>query len=427
MIEKFSYEPEIINGELWEKRIKEDSENYLKKISNFSDKRGIKGDELFNLTLDYRGARIAFRSVLTPSGDITKGLFQALCPELESFVTVCEWLGSSESRNQKKLLEYQNIKKYLEENDSSKLCELKGNYRLALNDYSRIITFYASINIIDKFSNFYEWERVPFLKRSSEIFDFYYSPIFMSSMKSNDKLISEEKFSFFTLIFKPIFIMNEFAKFEIFSCTNSSKKEVSCYIMNKELVKKLENDIGKIFLGLFADKIYKKNGYQRELVLFNSSLELDGNEIAGHFVSQKMYYNYLLDRNLFICSNENFEEYCRKTFFFIKKYYNKEVTINLDYFIKLYLSKFFVLIENSWYYKPYIFDELNTEEFIEFLQIINFSDKIKNPSKMIQIMKFNKKYSKFKKYLSFLNEYNYFSKRILINKINKYKNRWEIQ
>lgn len=416
------YKPERINQEKWNKRKEEDEINFSNEIF-FLDKRGVKGDNLFNLTLDNLGSEIRHRLVTVVTGqNVDKGMVIALCPELECFVTLIDWMGPGTNRKKERLAYYHKLNSFINSKDNNKVCKIKGNYRLKRENYSTITISWGNVEIEEKDKIFYEWERVPFLKRSAENFSYFPSPIFIPPVVSKEECISEERVLYFTSMFKLKLLENERAVLCFFYSTSPYQKETEVIIYDPKIMDQLNKNRDSIFLGLFEDKIYRwKKDYEREFVLVSLSEKLDGNEIAGHLITQRMYYNYLKNRSLKICSDEELKNKCKTLFFQIEKTYQKPVNMPFDFFIRTYLEAYFIKVDSVWYYKPYLLKDLNKEEFSEFLEYTSAPED--NKEKVLYLLKLRKKYQKYKNYLDFINIYNFYSKRTMIDLINNYNTR----
>lgn len=423
------YKPKEIDTEKWLKREKVDLTNFSNEISYFMDKRGVIGDSLFELTLDNQSSNISHREISVFTGDkVAKGMFHALCPELESFISLTNWMGSSSERKTERVKYFQELKKFIVENKLDKVCKIKGNYRIKNGEFATITLSWATLRIKEREKKFYDWERVPFIKRSAENFAYFTSPIFMSSIPSNEEDVSEDKVSYFSLLFRIKNIQNNIVRIIIPHCTNPYMKETDVIVYDSKLLDTIKKITNKFFIGLFEDKIYKKKKYfQREFVLLNISQDIDGNDIAGHFITQRLYYNYLKDRQLYLCTKEEFQKRCNITFYHVKKSYDKEVTMPYEFFSKLYLEAYFIEIKDKIFYKPFIFKNLDKNSYIEFIQYLeDKKEKSKEFTNQLKIMNLHKKYYEFESYLEFLNHYNFYSKRTLIDLINKWVEKWEV-
>ncbi|RLJ01022.1 MAG: hypothetical protein DRP06_00490 [Candidatus Aenigmatarchaeota archaeon] len=423
------YRPQEIDAEKWLKREKNDAEGFSKNRSCRMDKEGIIGESLFELTLDNQSSNISHRSVSVFTGDrVAKGLFHALCPELETFVTLINWMGSNTERNIKRLKYHQELIKFIEENKSDKICKIKGNYRIKKDDFAEVILYRGCLNIEDKLKKFYEWERVPFIKRSAETFAYFPSPIFMSSTPSNEEGVSEDKVSYFTLLFKIKNIQNNIVRLILYHCTNPYVKELDVIVYDPDLLDKLKQKTNEYFIGLFEDKIYKKNkSFNREFVLLKLSQELEGNDIAGHFIAQQLYYNYLKDLELYICTKKEFQKRCNLVFYHVKKSYGKDVNQHCGLFSQVYLDAYFVDIDDKIYYKPFIFKSLTNEEYIKFIAYLKQNRKEMDAAvERSDRIRLDLEYGKYKRYLEFLNNYNFYSKRTLIDIINEWVDVWKV-
>jgi len=422
-----TFKPKEIETELWLKRFDEDEQNFVKDISIGIDKRGIVGESLFNLSLDSVGSDLSRRSISVFTGDlVAKGMFHALCPELESFVTLTNWMGATEDRKEIRVKYFKEIKRFLEEKNPNTICSIIGNYRIKRADYSTLLLFRGEVNIKDKGKMFYNWSKVPYIKRSAETFAYFPSPIFMSSVPSQEISVAEEKISYFTSIFRIKKMMGDTATISLFYCTNPHTKEVDVIIKNEMLKQKLEINRDSIFLGLFEEKIYKKKGdFFRDFLILECSEDLKGEEIAGHLVSLRMYYNYLKNRDLLLCNNEQFITRCKTVFYHITTSYKKKINISLNEFIEYFIQDYFIQIGDNWYYRPFILKDLTKSEFRDFIDYLNLLKKEKRD--MIAMIKYLK-YFKQKQFLDFVNTYNLYSKRTLINMIETYNDqggRWK--
>lgn len=425
-----SYISKVIDEEKMLKRKKDDEENFLKDatVSKFTDKLGIIGHSLFELTLDNYNSNIAHRSVSVFTGDlVAKGMFHALCPELETFITVTDWMGSSVDRKKERVKYFQEFKRFIQEDDQDKICRIKGNYRIKRGDFATVVLYLGDIIIKEKGKRFYEWERVPFIKRSAEDFDYFMSPAFMSSVPSDEENVSEDKVSYFTLLFKVIDIYNNILKLAIYHCTNPVINEIEVTV-DPKLLAELKQNTNEYYIGLFEDKIYKKNkDIHREFVLLNLSPELNGDDIAGHFITQRLYYNYLKNFNLCICTKEEFEKRCKTIFYHVKTFYNKNIMFNSEFFKNSYIDAYFIEYKGNIYYKPYIFKNLNNEEYFELLDYLEIKNKNKRDlEEQSKMMRLHSKYMKYDSYLKFINQYILCSKRNLINSINNGVEKWNV-
>jgi len=423
------YKPQEIEAERWLKREKEDMTNFSKEIPHLMDKRGVIGDMLFDLTLDNQSSNISHRELSVFTGDrVAKGIFQALCPELETFITLINWMGSSSERKTHRVKYFQELKQFIIENRTSEVCKIIGNYRIKNGEFATVILSWADVEISKKEKTFYDWWRVPFIKRSAENFAYFTSPVFMSSAPSNEKNVAEDRVSCFSLLFKIKNIQNNIVRIDIPHCTTPYTKETDVIIYDQKLLDSLSKSMDTYFIGLFEDKIYLKNKYfHREFVLLNISEELDGNDIAAHFITQRLYYNHLKDQQLYLCSKEEFQKRGSLIFYHVRKSYNKEVTMPFEFFRKMYLEAYFVDIGDKIYYKPFIFKNLDKESYAEFMQYLKGKkDNPKEITNLLELMKLHKKYNKHASNLEFLNRYNFYSKRTLIDSIKKWEEKWKV-
>jgi len=417
--------PKQIEIEKWENRGKADTENFIDSTFKYADNLGIKGDKLFDLTLDNNSSSICTRKVsLEIGGSASKGMFHSFCPELETYVTLINWLGDSSTRNKERLNYHKILKEFNESKEGNKVCKIRGNYRIKKGEFSNILLYHSKIEIKDKKKNFLDWSKAPFLKRSGETINYFPSPVFMSSVKSELKNVGEERIYCFSAIFKFVSLKNNLLSIKILNCTNTYDKAVEVFVEDKELIEKLKNDSSSTFVGLFEDKIYRKNSYQREFVLHMAE-KSSGDMIVAHLLTQRMYYNYLMEGNLHICSNlklrGRYESICRRVF----EEYNEELELPFDLFCKFYFGDYFVNINDNWFYRPYVLQKLaSQEEFKEFLDFLSeCQDTVDDDIiKLIELRQKKEKYQRHKIYLEFINNYNYYSKRTLIEIINN--ERW---
>lgn len=422
-----TFRPKDIDTELWLKRFDEDEQNFVNDLFVGIDKIGIIGNNIFNLSLDSIGSDLSRRSISVFTGDlISKGMFHALCPELESFITLTNWMGASDDRKEDRVKYFKEIKRFLDEKSPNKICSIEGNYRITRANYSTLLLYRGNIVIKEKGDKFYDWSKAPYIKRSAETFAYFPSPIFMSTVPSDEMSVAEDKVSYFTSIFKLKKISSETATISLFYCTNPHLKEVDVMIKDNDLKEKLEEDRDAVFLGLFEEKIFKKRGeFFRDFVLLECSNNLSGEEIAGHLISLRLYYNYLKNRDLLLCTDEELIERCKIVFYHVKNSYKKKINISLDEFLKDFIENYFIKVNDKWYYRPFILKDLNESEFKDFIEYLDMLKEEKpNMVAMIKYMK----YFKLKHFLDFINKYNFYSKRTLINMIDVHKDlegRWK--
>jgi hypothetical protein len=407
------------------KNKKYDDYYFIKEISNsLIDNVGIIGEELFELSLDSLGS--SFDMGLAPIRGFGVNEIEAynfMCPELETFVSVVLWLNyDNESSTCKNENFGEILYDYIEKKDVNKKCVIKGNYRLRNEHFSDVLPFHGSIEIRKKHDSYYEWERAPFLKRSAEVCTYDTSSLFMSSFPDDTTGVS--KISIFTMPFKCRQIKNNSLEIIIPSCTTYHQALMNVQVANKSTVKELDNNPNEFHMGLFREKIVDTKGYWRIFELINiSDAELTSNDLLGHFISQRMYYIYLKNNHLKICTSKELEKYIKVATHQIYKNYDVEPNHFFDFeiFKLVYLNKYFVEINDCWYYKPYIFKNLNNEQYALFLEYLEgkFSYKEYTGYDMLEKLEMEKRFNKYSKYLNFLNIYNQYSKRDLINIINK--------
>lgn len=419
--------PKEIDINIWFKRIETEDRDFLDSLNeDIYDKIGINGERLFSLTIDNESSKMVHRTVTTISGDsVSKTLMCGLCPELETFVTLTNWMGSAENRNLKRLGMHRDFENFIEKNDPNKVCKINGNYRLKSREYFNVLLFRGQVSFENKTKSYYDWERAPFIKRSSETFMYFPSPIFMPSFTSNmEKGVSEVNLSYFTAAFSLKSIRNNVATIHLYSVNSPYKGVIDVFVDNQETIDILQNKNG-IYLGLFKEMIYKKsNKVISEFYLVKLSYNpLNGDEFAGHFISMRMYYNYLRHRKLYICTDYQLIERCKKFFYQMEKSYNIKATMNFEDFLNLFIKAYFVKIDNYWYYKPYILKDMLDEDFKKLLKYIELYDKYERGQAKITdfIIEFTHKLQYFKKYhriLNILNCFNFYSKLDLILRIN---------
>jgi len=422
-----------INPRKWENRKINDYDNFTKDIPNsLIDSRGIIGEELFELSLDSLGS--GFDMGLSPIrhlGDVEIEAYSFMCPELETFVSVVLWLNYCNESSCKNESFGDILHDYVEKKNPDKKCVIKGNYRLRNNYFGDVLPFWGDIEVRQKHHLYYEWERVPFLKRSAEVCVYYPSPIFMPSFPDDTTGVS--KMFVFTMPFKCRQIRGNTLEIVIPSCTTYHQSLMNVQATNKSIVEELGNNPNEFYMGLFREKIVDNKGYWRSFELINISDEkLTGDDLLGHFISQRMYYNYLKDRCLEICTSEELYDRIKLAITQIYRTYGMESSMSFEKFRAVYLDKYFVEINDYWYYKPYIFKNLNNEQYALFLEYLGgkFSHKKYTGHEMLEKLELERQFSNYKKYLNFLNIYNYYSKKDLINIINKgegYKWRIHVQ
>jgi len=416
--------PKQIQIEKWDNRGKSDTDNFIDCVSTYADNLGIKGDKLFDLTLDNNSSSICTRKVsLGIGGSASKGMFHSFCPELETYVTLTNWLGDSSTRKKERLQYHKILREFNESKEENKVCKIDGNYRIKKGDFSNILIYLSKIEIKDKKKNFLDWPKAPFLKRSGETLNYFPSPVFMSSVKSELQNVAEERIYCFSAIFKFVSLKNNLMTIKILNCTNPYYKDIEVLAEDKELIEKLKDISCSTFIGLFEDKIYRKNSYQREFVLHMAE-KASGDMIVAHLLTQRMYYNYLMEGNLYICSNSKlrnrYESLCRRVF----EEYNEELELPFDLFCKFYFGDYFVNINDNWFYRPYVLQKLDSQTFDEFLNFLSEcqDNTDEDITKLIALRQKKDKFQKYKLYLEFINNYNYYSKRTLIEIINN--ERW---
>jgi hypothetical protein len=424
--------PREIETDLWDKRVESDNNNFLGSISEgIYDKRGIIGEHLFPLTIDNESSKIVHRTVATITGDsVSKSLMCGLCPELETFVTLTNWMGSVEERKEKRLEIHREFEDFVEKNDPNMVCRINGNYRLKTKEYFNVLLFRSTVSFETKTQSYYDWERAPFIKRSSETFMSFPSPIFMSSFTpSEDNTVAETNSSYFTAVFSLKNFRNNIATIYLYGA-NTPIRRVIDVTTNQEIVDTLLDKNG-IYLGLFEEIAYKKSnkivsGFRLVKLSFNP---LNGDDFAGHFIAMRMYYNYLKEGKLSICSDDELKQRCKVFFHQILRDYGLTTSMNFDNFLIFYIKSYFVKIGQNWYYKPYIFKDVPNDDFEEFVKYLELYEKYEEKKADIQDMvsEINRHnihyYQGFKHILDILYSFNYYSKADLVRKINNFVNK----
>jgi len=427
----------------WKNRAKNDQERFIGEIGFNSDERGISGENLFSITLDntHQEEIKNIRSLKVSSGDtVSKEMFSALCPELENFVTFVNWLGTSEFVNDKNMTYRSKIKDFLKDKNGAKICSIEGNYRIAKEDYARILPFRGDLTILEN-SNSLGWELAPYLKRTSETFLCHPSPIFTSPV--NDTSLGgstqqEKRLFCFTAPFILKYSDLDDLSMEIISDTTHLRGKiiVKSGITKDKLSKLKESPNNSVFIGLFANII--ENNKKWEIYLINiSENPLTLKDLTAHLLITRLYYNYLNNKNsLFICSEQKLRDRISTITRQIKNMFNVN-SYPLDFYTlyKDYLSNFFCIFNKNIYYLPYSIkkqEDINHEEFIDHFEKLALLER-EGVSYLDISLKIGinnlKKFEKATRITKFSKTYSYHSKRgiveIIKNHLNKNDGTWK--
>ena len=427
--EEILFEIKDLDRNRWEYRLQEDSKNFFQEIKTKVDEIGIVGEELFSLTFNNQNAFNDFREISTITGSkTTKELCYALCLELESFISIKNWLGSEDNRNLERIEFHKKFEKYKKGELKSTVLKIYGNYRICKDCVGQILLFRGNPIFEEKEISFNDWRLTPFLKRSGENFAYLQSPLFLSPVTSSKENISEEKITYFTLLFNYYEKINDLrVKLKVFNASNQFYTLCEFDIQDASKYKLFQTH-SDFFLGLFKETIYKhQNKYERKLILIDVSEPLNGEEILAHFLTLKLYYSYLLSRNLCVCSKDEFNELMKYQIYYTKKQYEKEI-VNCQFFKKLYLNDFFREIDNEIYYIPYFLHDKPNNYIKVLLKYIQLKTK-KNISiiEKMNLYNLSKIYQKDYENLDFIQKYIFYQKRTLINLLEKRESTWKLR
>lgn len=420
----YEYKIVPIDKEKWEKRLIDDLNNFYSEENNCYDKIGIVGENIFSLSFDSKNSFNYLRNVqLYSTEEVKKNIFTALCPELESFVSLNLWFNNEENKKENIEL-YKRLKNYKENNISNNILKLDGNYRITKDCLGRILKYHGKLSFEDKQLNFYNWEDVPFLKNSGEVFLYFKSPLFLSNENSEDSEIKEEEVFYFTMLFKKFDKVDDNEiMLEILNITDKYKKLIKFKKYNE---KELNDD--NLRLGLFKEIIIKKsNEYIREFEIVDFTEELKGEDILSHYLNLKLYYNFLLKNDLCICSKNEFDNLCNKEINYIKFHLKKDVNVNC-FFLERYMKNFRI-IENRIYYIPFFLQNSDDKYIISFFNYINeCSLKIDKNDVLLCLkhMSDNERFGKLKRNFDFYKKYIFLQKRSLIDILKKSEKKWII-
>ncbi|MDD4110380.1 MAG: hypothetical protein PHS54_02375 [Clostridia bacterium] len=450
-----------IDSDRWVKRKEDDLLNFKFDVSSvsshfstcgssdFIDKRGVVGEELFHLSFSLKGALSAQRILKFSDAKMYKSQLISYCPELEYFITLNLWVPENDLERHEKFREIENA---LSKNDYNSLIELSGNYRLGGKDildsqnFALAVLFRGDIQLKQTSdSKLSSWEYAPSLKRSGEIsvFAAYSSPIFLASIKSDEKAVGEEKLDLFTGIFKINRVYDSKIDCQVLCCNpnrdsffwKTNVNDVNFYDSDSTKLNLLNYDTKKYYVGLFGEKIFRKNSfYQREICLISSENIEFPEDILAHLLSEKLYYNYLINIGLFrakaitnskilkVCSLIQLNSTAQKFAKAIYRDLNFEIRFDINNMIKLYLSPFFEVVGEDIYYKPGVLQKLKSVEFIKFIKYMQALD-IKDVNMAFAISK-EINFNKFLDNFEFVKIYTYYSKRTLIEILLKNKGEW---
>ncbi|MDA3780284.1 MAG: YkvA family protein [Bacteroidales bacterium] len=412
----YEFAPQKINDDKWNSRESRLRNSFVIKIKDLygSSKIDSKGISLpMDLTISSSGSTNDYRIVCDSWGD--KNIFHFLCPEFESYMTFINWI-----HNDKREEEFGIFDNFMNKNDPNHSLKIRNNYRMSKDYFSLIIQFKSEISP-EPLSQPIMWSRVPFLKMSGEVIGSLPSPSFMSRLYSDMKNVNEEKVRFFTSAFQVLSKKENFAKIKIFQNTSSH-----CMIADIKLDDPIINFLssGKTYVGLFEEAIYRDGGYQRRFTLKNISHEDDAKEILGHFILQRLYYNYLKNTNeedivFQICTLNDLKKHYLFTLKKVRKIFGDEFNYDFeDYFVPEFLTGFFRIINDKVYYSPYILKDYNDEEFLTLSKVLH--QKSLDSLGIPFVEKY--KYADMAKKLRLVNHYNMLGKESIIRilKSNKH-------
>ena len=407
------------------KSVTNEKNGFLHEIQHLVDKHGIQGREIFDLTLDNQNSKASNRLVSLKDGDrAAKGMFHALCPELESFITVTNWMGPVNEKKSHRIEAQRKFMRYIQEGKKDEVCKIKGNFRIKNPDFSTVLLYRAETEVVQRDSDFYDWERVPFLKRSAEVFDCVTPYGFMSTIKSSGYEVVEERVVYFTSLFKLKNVTNNIANITVLSSNMHEDREAKVLVHDPQILSSLKKDADSVFEGLFIDKLSKKQENSRAFELLDVSDKMYGNDISAHIISQKLYYNYLKDMNLHVTSKKSFSYICNKVFKDVENMYNEKVDIlSFDLFWKLFLERYFVEYNDQIYYKPFVIKGIPSDKMGEFSYYL-YTDKSELNNDLLKARTLHQKYWEYEKRIDFLNKYNRHSKINLIAYVNLRPKKW---
>lgn len=421
----FNLELKEIDPLKWNFRIENDQKRFLEKLNIQFDKRGIKGDSLFPLTLDKTNQRELknIRSLKILSGELTnKEIFVALCPELENFVTLINWIGGQDSLNQDRIDLKKILDQILDENNKNKTCSIFGNYRLSSENYAVILPFRGEYSLDDKIIQ--GWENSPYLKRTSETFLGYPSPMFSSivnSLSLGGDSLKEKKLFCFSAIFKLNYSNLEEGCIDVLSATSSRFGRINVKLnLTQQKLDLISKNRDNLFLGLFANVIDSDKKWEISLIDLSNSC-LNSEEIINNLISTRLYYNYLTSNSLYVCTITDLKKRLDKISFQVSKNINvQKEDINFDIFYNKYLKNFFYLSQNNVYYIPCFLKEGNLKEIIGHFENIVLLEK-EGKTYLDLSLKLGienmKKFEKEVRQIKFVKWYNTFSKRGIIDMV----------
>jgi hypothetical protein len=334
-------------------------------------------------------------------------------------------IGSEDERKVDRINLHKNFELYKKGSLKETFLKINGNYRLCANDLGEVLLFRSSSTFTKRDTNIFHWRRVPFLKRSAELFHYFQSPLFMSKVLSNDTHAVEERISYFTLICTLVAsITDNIIRVEIFSATNPFSKQCD-FEIDSNLKKKLI--FGKAFQGLFKESIVKqKNEYHRKFELIDFDQDISSEDVVAHMVTLKMYHQFLITNNMAICSESELSELIKKHFRYANKVTNSSLGEN-PFFHKYFLDEYFREIDGYVYYIPYIFKEKDNKFILSLINYITLREKkILTLFEQLELTRETATYGKYYYWLKFKELYTFFQRRTLIDKLNERSELWII-
>jgi len=433
LVDKFKYN----------QRMENDVHNFLNAIKNYTnsnlryilqgpDKKRDENDrlhgfKLFPLNILITKGKTRDKSLKAPTSpeNLYKNTFIGFCLELETIVSLVMWLGSENKYTDKHIELSQDIEKNII-NSVPTYLSISGNYLLGdgHNNYSHILVYRSTYEFFEKDEFFSNWGYMPFLKRSSETIIAYFSPRFSPIVFENNIDAYE---NYFVAVIKYVSNVNKNSfKLNIlnhFFSNGQIDQELDVFIYNPELITNLQKysfDTDTYLLGLFKDKVYTidNKNYRHEIILDDILIDTTAEDILYHKLMQRIYYNYLVTTNLYICNINKLEEIYNKECYLLSKI-KVFVNCNFNLFFKLYLQKYLIMIDNNIYYRPHLLNSYNKDKLRVIYDSYLIESKSMEPPDNLNEMQivFN---------LVFLNIYNQYSKQTLINRIKMWDNKWII-
>jgi hypothetical protein len=174
------------------------------------------------------------------------------------------------------------------------------------------------------------------------------------------------------------------------------------------------------YQGLFQEKIFRSGGAIQRIFEIIDVSSIQGDDFLGHMLSQRLYYNYIKNQDLKICTDD--ELYARYESLVKQMYRTYGLDAELDFkrFKLLYLNNYFVNLNENWYYKPYLFKDLNIELYSKFLDYLDgkYPYKDQKGYEFYESLKIQKDFNEYINRFNFLKLYNKYSKSELIELIN---------